>query len=142
MKSQMRSTIAALVPRSIKCKAFQAALLFALLLLLSSAALAQGTNCPPEPAQNTPIYDGQTYIGSNCNLYSPGDVDSFIFDGTSGETYHLALGINGAAPTNICMTLYDPNFKNIFSQCTNIEFSRSPSSWTRCSPQQAHIRSL
>jgi len=91
-------------------------------IFCGSAALAQGTNCPPEPTQNTPIYDGQTYIGSNCNLYSPGDVDSFIFDAVSGETYHLALGINGAAPVNICMALYDPNFKSVFSQCTSINY--------------------
>jgi hypothetical protein len=123
MKSQMKSAMVALVPPSIRCKAFQAVLLFALLFILSSAALAQGTNCPPEPAQNTPIYDGEVYIGSNCNLYSPGDVDSFIFDASTGETYHLALGINGAAPVDICMTLYDPNLKNIFSQCTDVQFS-------------------
>lgn len=122
MKSQVKPAMVALVPPSISCKTFQAVLLFALLLLLSSAALAQGTNCPPEPAQNTSIYDGQIYIGSNCNLYSPGDVDSFIFDGSSGETYHLALAINGPAPVDICMTVYDPNFKNIFSGCTDVEF--------------------
>lgn len=91
-------------------------------LLFPSAALAQGTNCPPEPAQDTPIADGQIYIGSNCNLYSPGDVDSFTFDASSGQTYHLALGINGASPVNICMTLYDPNEKNIFSGCTSINY--------------------
>jgi len=122
MKSRMKSAIEALVPPSIRFGAFQAVLLFALLLLLPSAALAQGTNCPPEPAQGTPIYDGEVYFGSNCNLYSPGDVDSFTFDASSGETYHLALGINGAAPVNICMTLYDPDFKNIFSGCTSVGY--------------------
>jgi len=96
--------------------------LFCLSILCCGAALAQGTNCPPEPAQNTPIYDGQVYIGSNCNLYSPNDIDSFTFDASSGETYHLALGINGAAPVNICMALYDPNFKSIFSGCTSVGF--------------------
>jgi len=91
-------------------------------LLFPSAALAQGTNCPPEPAQGTPIADGEIYIGSNCNLYSPGDVDSFVFNASSGQTYHLALGINGAAPVNICMTLYDPNERNIFSGCTTVQY--------------------
>ena len=107
MTAKLKSTIVAL------------ALTLAVCLLLPSLALAQGTNCPPEPAQNTPIADGEVYIGSNCTLYSPGDVDSFTFDASSGQTYHLALGINGAAPVNICMTLYDPNERNIFSGCTN-----------------------
>ena len=110
MKTKLKSTIVALT------------LTLAVCLLFPSAALAQGTNCPPEPAQNTPIADGQVYIGSNCNLYSPGDVDSFIFSATSGETYHLALGINGAAPVNICMKLYDPNFMKIFDACTSAGF--------------------
>src|SRR5271165_1913380 len=100
---KMKTTIVALAPPSIMFRAFHAVLLFALLLLLSSAASAQGTNCPPEPVQNTPIYDGEVYIGANCTLTSPGDVDSFVFNASSGETYHLALEINGAAPVNICM---------------------------------------
>jgi hypothetical protein len=122
MKATTKPAFVALVPPSIRFGAFQSVLLFALLLLLSSAALAQGTNCPPEPAQGTPIYDGEVYIGSNCTLSSPGDVDSFVFSASSGETYHLALGINGAAPVNICMTLYDPNEKIIFSGCTNTDY--------------------
>jgi len=121
MKTKMNLTIVALVPPSIRFEAFQAVLLFALLLLLSSAALAQGTNCPPEPAPGTPIADGQIYIGSNCNLYSPGDVDSFTFDASSGQTYHLALGIN-VGSVNICMTLYDPGNTKIFSGCTSIGY--------------------
>ena len=120
MTAKMKPAIVALVPPSIRFGAFQAVMLFALLLLLPSTALAQGTNCPPEPVQNTPIYDGQIYIGTNCTLTSPGDVDSFIFDGSNGETYHFALAINGSAPVNICMTLYDPNEKKIFSGCTNV----------------------
>jgi hypothetical protein len=107
MKSQMKPAVVAL------------ALTLGLCLLLSSAALAQGTNCPPEPASGTPIADGQIYIGSNCTLTSPGDVDGFVFSGNSGDIYHIILAINGSAPTNICFTLYDPNAKNIFSGCTN-----------------------
>ena len=110
MKSKMKSAIVAL------------ALTLAVCLLFPSAALAQGTNCPPEPAQDTPIADGEVYIGSNCTLQSPGDVDSFIFTASSGQTYHLALGINGSAPVNICLTLYDPNERNIFSGCTNVAY--------------------
>ena len=89
------------------------------ILLVSPAALAQGTNCPPEPASGTPIADGQIYIGSNCTLTSPGDVDGFVFSGNNGDIYHIILAINGSAPTNICYTLYDPNLKNISSGCTD-----------------------
>ena len=119
MKATTKPALVALVPPSIRFGAFQGVLLFALLLLLSSAALAQ-TNCPTEPTSGTPIADGQTYIGSNCTLTSPGDVDGFVFSGTSGETYQIVLAINGAAPTNICFTLYDPNIKPIFSGCTGV----------------------
>jgi hypothetical protein len=122
MKATTKPAFMALVPPSIRFKAFQAVLLFALLLLLSSAALAQGMNCPAEPAQNTPIADGEIYIGSNCTLTSPNDVDSFIFDASSGETYHHVLAINGTATVNICATLYDPNEKKIFSGCTSVGF--------------------
>src|SRR5208282_4283518 len=104
MKATMKPAIAALVPTSIRFEAFQTVLLFALLLLLSGAALAQGTNCPPEPASGTPIADGEIYIGANCTLTSPGDVDGFVFSGNSGDIYHIVLAINGAAPVNICMT--------------------------------------
>lgn len=122
MKSATQSVFVALVPPSIKLKAFQAVLLFALLLLISGAALAQGMNCPTEPASGTPIADGEIYIGANCTLTSPGDVDGFVFSGNSGDIYHIVLAINGAAQTNICFTLYDPNGHNIFSGCTNISF--------------------
>ncbi|MGO9402951.1 MAG: hypothetical protein ACLPVW_05705 [Terriglobales bacterium] len=86
--------------------------------MLSHVALAQGTNCPPEPTQGTFIADGQIYIGTNCTLTSPGDVDGFVFSGNSGETYHIVLAVNGAFPTNICMNIYDPNLHSIFSGCT------------------------
>src|ERR1019366_3389810 len=89
-------------------------------LLFPSAALAQGTNCPHEPASGTPIADGQIYIGTNCTLTSPGDVDGFVFSGNNGDIYHLVTAINGPAPTNICLTLYDPNGHNVFSGCTRV----------------------
>ncbi len=89
------------------------------ILLVSPAALAQGTNCPVEPTQGIPIADGQIYIGPNCTITSPGDVDGFVFAGNNGETYHLVLAINGSATTNICMKIYDPNAMMIFSGCTN-----------------------
>ena len=91
-------------------------------LLFPSAALAQGTNCPHEPASGTPIADGEIYIGANCTLTSPGDVDGFVFSGNNGDTFHIVTAINGSASTNICLTLYDPNGHSIFSGCTNIVF--------------------
>ncbi|MGO9402949.1 MAG: choice-of-anchor tandem repeat GloVer-containing protein [Terriglobales bacterium] len=94
------------------------AVLFFGLLLAPRAVLAQGTNCPPEPASGTPITDGEIYIGTNCTLTSPGDVDGFVFTGNSGETYHLVLAINGSASSDICITLLDPHGVQIFSHCT------------------------
>jgi hypothetical protein len=110
MKTKLKSTIVALT------------LTLAVCLLFPSAALAQGTNCPPEPASGTPIYDGEIYIGSNCTITSPGDVDGFVFSGNNGDTYHIVAAINGAAPTNICLTLYDPNGHSIFSGCTYFQY--------------------
>ena len=67
------------------------------LLLIPRAALAQVNNCPPEPASNVPLADGGIFTGANCTLLTDGDVDSFVFNGTSGDTYQLAVAINGAA---------------------------------------------
>lgn len=112
MTAQLKSTIVAL------------ALMLAVCLLFPSAALAQGTNCPPEPVQGTPIYDGEIYIGANCTLTSPGDVDGFVFSGANGETYHIVLAINGSSTTDICMKLYNPSAMVIFSGCTDIAGNR------------------
>ena len=112
MKAKLKSTIVAL------------AFTMAVCLLFPSAVLAQGTNCPPEPASGTPIYDGQIYIGPNCTLTSPGDVDGFVFSGNNGDIYHVVTAVNGSAPTDICLTLYDPNSNNIFSGCTQRSFGR------------------
>jgi len=46
-----------------------ATLLFGL-LFVTPAALAQGQDCPPEPASNTPIDDGEVFAGPNCTLQS------------------------------------------------------------------------
>jgi uncharacterized repeat protein (TIGR03803 family) len=100
-----------------------ATLLFGL-LFVTPAALAQGQDCPPEPASNTPIDDGEVFAGPNCTLQSPGDVDSFIFAAYSGQTFHMAVAINGSAPTNICLTLYDPNAVQIFSGCSSVGYPR------------------
>jgi hypothetical protein len=54
------------------------------LLLIPGAALAAVNNCPVEPAQNVPIADGGIFTGPNCNLYTVGDVDSFVFNATTG----------------------------------------------------------
>jgi hypothetical protein len=86
------------------------------LLFVPRAALAQATNCPTEPASNVPIGDGETYIGSNCNLYAVGDVDSFIFSGTNGDTYQLTAAVNGGS-NDICMTVYNGAVE-IYYGCT------------------------
>jgi hypothetical protein len=91
------------------------------LLLIPRAALAQVNNCPPEPASNVPLADGGIFTGANCTLLTDGDVDSFVFNGTSGDTYQLAVAINGAAQygPNFCLTLYDTSAKQIFSGCSD-----------------------
>src|ERR1022692_3019892 len=98
------------------------------LLLVPRAALAQTADCPIEPASNVPLGDGGVLAGTNCTLYTDGDVDSFVFNGTNGDTYQLAVAINGAAQfgPNFCLTLYDPSAKQIFSGCSdtaNLAFS-------------------
>ena len=95
-----------------------AAVLF-VLLLVPQAALAWEKNCPKEPATNVPIATGDSYIGSNCTLYTAGDVDSFVFSANQGETWNLVLGAVNGKTNDICLTLYDPSFKIIFSGCTS-----------------------
>lgn len=92
-------------------------LLFGLLLVPRGALADSYANCPVEPT-STPIAPGETFSGSNCKLNTDGDVDSFVFSGTTGETYQLAVAINGAAPTNMCLTLFNPSRVQIFSGCT------------------------
>jgi len=36
----------------------------------------------------------------------------------------MAVAINGSAPTNICLTLYDPNAAQIFSGCSSVGYPR------------------
>jgi hypothetical protein len=88
-------------------------------LLVPRAAMAQVANCPPEPATNVPIASGDVYAGSNCTLNTPGDVDSFVFKGNSGDIWQAVVGIN-SGNTNVCLTLYDPTLKQIFSGCSSI----------------------
>ncbi len=99
--------------RSINFVLLLAALLF-MLLLVPQAALAQSENCPAEPATDVPIATGDTFIGSNCTLYTPGDVDSFVFSAKNGDTWDLVLdAVNRVY--DISLTLYDPNQKMIYS---------------------------
>jgi len=100
---------------------FLATLLF-MLVLLPHPALAKVADCPKEPAQGVPIASGDTFVGANCTLYSASDVDSFTFKARSGDIWHLLLAQNEATQ-NICLTLYDPSSKSIYSQCTNIDQS-------------------
>ena len=103
-----------------------ATLIFGLLLLPRASLADTYANCPVEPASNTPIASGETFAGTNCTLHTAGDVDSFVFHGTTGETYQLAVGISGAVATQICLALYNPSAVKIFSMCSNVPFT-SPS---------------
>src|ERR1022692_2548953 len=89
------------------------------LLLIPRAALAAVNNCPVEPAQNVPIADGGIFTGPNCNLYTVGDVDSFVFNANNGDTYQLVAAVDNGSH-DICLTLYDPNNVDIFSGCTYV----------------------
>jgi len=78
-------------------------------------------NCPKEPAQDTPIVSGETFWGSNCVLDTTGDVDSFQFKASAGETWTMVAGLGANPPTNICLSLYAPGSTGtaIFSGCTS-----------------------
>src|SRR5580698_6669554 len=94
-----------------------AAVLF-VVVLGPRAATASTANCPQEPRSNVPIGDGEVLQGTNCELYAVGDIDSFVFTGTSGNTYQIAAAVNGGSD-NICLTLYNPSFVVVFSACTS-----------------------
>jgi hypothetical protein len=93
------------------------------LALAPSSAWATTTvkDCPVEPAQNVPITSGETYNGTNCDLYTTGDVDSFVFNANAGDTWDMVLGVASGPTTNICLTLYSPTNTVVFPEtCTNI----------------------
>jgi len=69
-------------------------------------------NCPQEPTSTT-IVSGEDYAGSDCVLYTPGDVDAFVFSANSGDTWQIILAYQGGYP-GTCLDLYDPNGKLIF----------------------------
>jgi hypothetical protein len=96
-----------------------AALLF-VFLLVPQAAMAGSENCPKEPATDVPIATGDTFIGSNCTLYTVGDVDSFVFSGNKGDIWAAALALNGTVAEDICLTLYPPTGAAIYSGCTTL----------------------
>ncbi len=89
------------------------------LLLVPGAAWAGTADCPIEPASNVPLADGEVLIGANCTLHTAGDVDSFVFTGTNGDTYQLAVAITSGS-SNICMTLRSPS-SVVYSSCSNID---------------------
>ncbi len=84
-----------------------AAVLFGFVLVPRAALAQSSSNCPMEPTSN-PIALGEVFAGTNCNLYALGDIDSFTFTGTEGDTYQFAAAISGTANANICLTLYGP----------------------------------
>ena len=77
--------------------------------------------CPTEPAQNVPITSGETYYGSKCALQTTGDVDSFVFNASAGDTWRMVLGLGAAPATDICLDLYAPGGSKVFHGCTVIE---------------------
>lgn len=91
------------------------------ILLAPSAAVAQDKDCPKEPTETT-ITTGEVLSGANCTLNAVGDIDSYVFSGTAGQTYQIGLGLVGAVNSNICLALYDPNGNSIFSGCTAYNF--------------------
>ena len=78
-------------------------------------------NCPTEPTTDVPIVSGETYWGSNCVLRTTGDVDSFQFTASAGDTWSMVLGLGASPPTDICLTLYAPGSTTpLFSGCTHV----------------------
>jgi hypothetical protein len=98
-----------------------AALLLGVLLVPQAARAQTSSNCPTEPATNVPIALGEVFEGTNCNVYTDGDIDSFVFNGTSGNTYELAAALNGASE-NICLTLINPSKVQVFNNCTGFQY--------------------
>jgi hypothetical protein len=103
--------------KSVLTYCLQSVMLVLAVMLICVPGRASTANCPTEPTQ-TSITPGEVYAGSNCNLNTDGDVDSFTFNGTSGDTYQIMAALNGAA-TQICVTLYDPSLNEVNSQCTS-----------------------
>jgi hypothetical protein len=87
------------------------------IVFMPSISLGAVKNCPHEPAATT-IVSGDDYAGANCVLYTPGDVDSFVFSANAGDTWQIILAYQGGTP-GTCMALYDPNGKEIYpNNCT------------------------
>jgi hypothetical protein len=103
---------------STKFALLMASLLFGLVLVPQAARAQTSSNCPTEPATNVPIALGEVFEGTNCILYTDGDIDSFVFTGTSGDTYEFGAALNGASE-NICLTVLNPSLKQVAYDCTN-----------------------
>ena len=99
-----------------------AVLLFAVLLMPSSGWASTTKNCPTEPTQNVPIVSGETYSGTNCVLKTTGDVDSFTFNASAGDTWSVVEGVGASPKSDVCLTLYAPGSTGtyFFRGCTNV----------------------
>jgi hypothetical protein len=97
-----------------------AASVFAVVILPSIGWAHTSKNCPPEPAQGVSIVSGETYYGTNCVLYTTGDVDEFVFNVKAGDTWSMVAGLGASPTTNICLTLLSPGVpaNQIFYGCT------------------------
>ena len=85
-----------------------AALIGAVLLLPSSGWANTTKNCPTEPTQGVPIVSGETYSGGNCVLNNAGDLDSFTFTASAGDTWSMVLGDGSTTTPDICLGLLPP----------------------------------
>src|SRR5690349_9754868 len=92
---------------------------FLVLLFIPQTARATSVNCPVEPKTGVPIVSGEVYAGANCTLNTPSDVDGFVFNANSGDIYQVLVGFSSGTQ-NFCLTLYDPNGKQVFSACSGI----------------------
>jgi hypothetical protein len=85
-----------------------AGLFLAVILMPSSLWAHETLPCPTEPAQDVPIASGETYWGPNCALHTKGDVDSFQFKASAGQTWSVVTGLAPSPATDICLSLYAP----------------------------------
>lgn len=104
-----------------RCVLQMAILLFSALVFVPTLGMATDVqNCPSEPNQNVPLVSGRTYSGNNCLISSVGDINSFQFSASAGNTYRVVAALGTIHSTNICVALYAPGLPAnlIFSGCT------------------------
>jgi len=106
------------LPRSLALALF----LLAITFIPSSAQAGVTKDCPQEPKQNVPISSGTTYYGPHCTISTTGDIDSFQFSASAGDTWSMDSALVLGAASDMCMWLYDPNATQVFMGCTSLAF--------------------